>query len=407
MLSFDKKKIKILLLEGINRSAVEILEADGYKNITVLNYALAEEELIKALADVHILGIRSNTKVTAKALEHAQKLFSIGCFCIGTDQVDLKTAKRAGIPVFNAPFSNTRSVAELVIAEAILLLRGIPEKNALAHQGEWVKSAKNSHEIRGKKIGIIGYGHIGTQVGVMAEALGMQVFYYDIEEKLSLGNAKPIKTLKELCSMADVITIHVADTAQTRHMFGKKEIEAMKKGSILINAARGKVIEVEALMNALEKEHLSGAAIDVFPQEPKKTGEKFTTPLQKFQNVILTPHIGGSTEEAQVNIGTEVATKLLKYSNNGSTLSAVNFVEVNLPQFSGKHRILHIHQNKPGVLGNLNDFFLKNKINIVSQYLQTDEESGYVVMDIDRTEKKEILDELKKIPGTIRARILF
>lgn len=405
-LSLEKKKIKILLLEGIHESAVQAFTADGYITIERITGALGEEELQQKLQDTHILGIRSNTKVSKKTLEKAQKLIAVGCFCIGTDQVDLHAAKLHGIPVFNAPFSNTRSVAELVIAEAIMLLRGIPEKNALAHIGEWKKSAHHAHEIRGKTLGIIGYGHIGTQVGVLAEAFGMQVYYYDIEEKLSLGNAKPTKTLKELLKIADVVTLHVADTPQTRNMIGTEELQAMKKGSVLINAARGKVIQVEALIDALKTNHLTGAAVDVFPQEPKKADEKFESPLQPFKNVILTPHIGGSTEEAQANIGTEVATKLLKYSNNGSTISAVNFPEVNLPQLQGKHRILNIHKNIPGVLAAVNDVFSRAKINIASQYLQTDGEIGYMVMEIDH-EHKNIIDALKKIPGTIRTRILY
>jgi D-3-phosphoglycerate dehydrogenase len=342
--------------------------------------------------------------------ERAPRLIGVGCFCIGTNQVDLDAAQERGIPVFNAPFSNTRSVAELVLAEIILLLRGIPERSALAHRGGWIKTATGSHEARGKCLGIVGYGHIGTQVGLLAEALGMRVAYYDIETKLALGNAQPLPSLEALLDIADVVTLHVPETPQTYRMIGAEQLARMKPGARLINAARGTVVDIDALVHALESKHLAGAAIDVFPTEPRASDEEFISPLRRFDNVLLTPHIGGSTEEAQQNIGLEVAGKLIKYSNNGSTLTAVNFPEVSLPEHPGKHRLLHIHRNQPGVLSQINAIFSEQRINIAGQYLQTNARIGYVVIDVDsseRTETVQLRKRLEAVAGTIRTRILY
>ena len=408
--SLDKSKIKIVLLEGIHQSAVEAFRVDGYTAIEYHPKSLAQSQLVESISDAYFVGIRSATHLTAEVLRHAQKLMAVGCFCIGTNQVDLECAQDRGIPVFNAPFSNTRSVAELVIAEAILLMRGIPYRNARAHRGIWTKTATASHEVRGKTLGIIGYGHIGTQVGVLAEALGMQVIYYDIETKLALGNARPMPSLDALLEAADVVTLHVPDTPQTHRMIGSDQLARMKAGSRLINASRGSVVEIDALVGALKSNHLSGAAIDVFPVEPKGAGDEFVSPLRELDNVLLTPHIGGSTEEAQQNIGVEVAEKLIKYSNNGSTLSAVNFPEVSLPEHPGQHRLLHIHRNQPGVLSRINGIFSEARINIAGEYLQTNARIGYVVIDVDTDEREESLElkrRLDEVPGTIRTRILY
>ncbi len=408
--SLDKGKIKILLLEGIHASAVEAFEADGYRWIESYPKALPEAGLIEAIRDAYVVGIRSATQLTAKVFEQASRLMGIGCFCIGTNQVDLNAAQLRGIPVFNAPFSNTRSVAELVLAEIILLLRGIPQRNAIVHRGGWVKTATGSHEVRGKCLGIVGYGHIGTQVGLLAEALGMRVVYYDIETKLALGNAQVLPSLDALLATADVVTLHVPETPQTYRMIGAPELARMKPGAQLINAARGTVVEIEALVEALESKHLAGAALDVFPDEPKANDDEFISPLRRFDNVILTPHVGGSTEEAQQNIGLEVASKLLKYSNNGSTVSSVNFPEVGLPEHLGKHRLLHIHRNQPGVLSELNAIFSELHINVAAQYLQTNPQIGYVVMDVEtqnRAEARQLKQRLGGVAGTIRTRILY
>jgi D-3-phosphoglycerate dehydrogenase len=406
-LSLDKDRIKILLLEGIHPSAVQTLRQAGYSNIEALPTALEGEELKARIRDVHILGIRSRTQLTAEVLELAPKLMAIGCFCIGTNQVDLATAQRRGIPVWNAPFSNTRSVAELVLAEVILLLRDIPAKNAAAHRGGWIKSAAGSREARGKVLGIIGYGHIGTQIGLLAESLGMQVVFYDIVTKLSLGNATCVRNLDALLEQADVVTLHVPETPQTHGMFGREQIARMKRGASLINASRGTVVDLEAVAAALDTGHLAGAAIDVFPQEPESNKEPFTSPLLRFDNVILTPHIGGSTIEAQQNIGGEVAEKLLRYSNNGSTLTSVNFPEVSLPEHAGRHRLLHIHRNQPGVMSAINRVFSDSGINISAQYLQTNDRTGYVVIDVDAEYSELALKRLQEIPATLRARALF
>ncbi|GAA5647970.1 MULTISPECIES: phosphoglycerate dehydrogenase [Vibrio] len=404
--SLDKEKIKILLLEGVHPSAVEVLQAAGYTNIEYHKGSLPEDELLEAVKDVHFIGLRSRTNITQQVIDSAEKLVAIGCFCIGTNQVDLNAAAKRGIPVFNAPFSNTRSVAELVLGQVLLLLRGIPEKNALAHRGIWKKSADHSFEARGKRLGIIGYGHIGTQLGIIAENLGMRVYYYDIENKLSLGNATQIHTMSELLNKCDVISLHVPETPETKDMMGEAEFARMKPGAIFINAARGTVVDIPALCHALESGHLAGAAIDVFPVEPKTNADPFESPLQKFDNVILTPHVGGSTQEAQENIGVEVAGKLAKYSDNGSTLSSVNFPEVSLPEHRGTSRLLHIHTNRPGILTQINTIFAQDGINIAGQYLQTSADIGYVVIDVETERSEEALAKLKGIEGTIRARIL-
>ncbi|MET4692542.1 phosphoglycerate dehydrogenase [Endozoicomonas lisbonensis] len=405
--SLDKSKIKFLLLEGVHPSAVEVLEAAGYNNIDYVTKSLPTEELKARIADAHFLGIRSRTQLTEDIFESARKLIAVGCFCIGTNQVDLRAATARGIPVFNAPYSNTRSVAELVLAEAILLLRGIPEKNALAHRGGWLKSAANSYESRGKKLGIIGYGNIGSQLSILAESLGMDVYFYDTVTKLPMGNAKPVSDLNQLLAMSDVVSLHVPETVATKWMMGKEQLEAMKDGSVFINASRGTVVDIEALASALEDGKLLGAAIDVFPEEPRSNNDEFISQLRGMNNVILTPHIGGSTQEAQENIGGEVVDKFIKYSDTGTTLSSVNFPEVALPTHTGKHRLLHIHKNIPGVLGSVNQVFSDNNINISGQYLQTNEQVGYVVIDVD-AERSEIAQEkLREIEGTIRCRVLY
>jgi D-3-phosphoglycerate dehydrogenase len=405
--SIPKSALKAVLLEGIHASAVEALRKDGYTQIETHAKALAGADLKAAVAEAHFLGIRSRTRLTAEVLEHAPALAAIGCFCIGTNQVDLKAAMQLGIPVFNAPFSNTRSVAELVLAEIVMLLRGIPEKNAILHRGGWKKSAARSFEVRGKTLGIVGYGHIGTQIGVLAEQLGMQVVFSDIEARLPLGNARETASLDELLRAADVVSLHVPQTAQTANMMGVEQLAAMKPGSHLINASRGNVVDIDALADALERGHLHGAAIDVFPVEPAGNDDAFTSPLTRFDNVLLTPHIGGSTSEAQVNIGKEVATKLIRYSDNGSTTSAVNFPEVALPEHAGKSRLLHIHRNVPGVLAHLNERLAAAGINIAAQYLSTNEKIGYVVIDVDPTGGRMALADLRAVPATIRCRILY
>lgn len=405
--SLDKSKIKFLLLEGIHQSVIDTLKAAGYENIEAISGSLPEEELKEKIADAHFIGIRSRTHLTAEVFDCAKKLIAVGCFCIGTNQVDLQAACERGIVVFNAPYSNTRSVAELVLAEAILLLRGIPEKNMVSHRGGWLKSANNSFEIRGKILGIIGYGSIGTQLSILAEGLGMQVIFYDVVNKLSLGNAKPTDTLQELLATADIVTLHVPELPSTKWMIGEKEIRQMKQGSILINASRGTVVEIDALADAIKDKHLSGAAIDVFPIEPRSNKDEFQSPLRGLDNVILTPHIGGSTMEAQKNIGVEVAEKLIKYSDNGSSITAVNFPEVALPSHPNIHRILHVHQNIPGVMSEINKVFSDNGINVCGQYLQTNEKVGYVVIDLDAESSELAQEKLQQVKGTIRCRVLF
>ncbi len=406
-ISLQKDKIKFLLLEGVHASAVETLKNSGYTNVEYLKTALSGDQLIEKVKDAHFIGIRSRTQLSREVIEKADKLVAVGCFCIGTNQVDLEAAQEHGVVVFNAPYSNTRSVAELVIAEAILLLRGIPAKNAGCHRGEWLKSAAGSFEIRGKTLGVIGYGSIGAQVSVLSESLGMQVMFYDALAKLPLGNATQCKSLTELLSKADIVTLHVPELPETKNMIGETELAAMKKGAILLNASRGTVVDIDALAASLESEHLSGAAIDVFPVEPKGNNEEFVSPLRKFDNAILTPHIGGSTMEAQENIGYEVAEKLIKYSDNGTTVSSVNFPEVALPAHQEVHRLLHVHKNVPGILSAITKVFAENNINISSQFLQTNERVGYVVIDVDADYSELALQQLQQIEGTIRCRVLF
>ena len=408
--SLAKSKIRIVLLEGVHPSAVALLRGEGYSNIVSHAKALSGDALGEALKGAYFVGIRSTTQLTADVLSRAPRLIGIGCFCIGTNQVDLECARQRGIPVFNAPFSNTRSVAELVLAETIFLLRGIPQRNAAAHRGEWLKTADGAHEVRGKKLGIVGYGHIGTQIGLLAEALGMQACYYDIESKLSLGNARAVSSLDELLVDSDVVTLHVPETSATERMIGAAELARMKPGAKLINASRGKVVDIDALAAALRRGQIGGAALDVFPAEPKGAGDAFVSPLRDFDNVILTPHVGGSTEEAQANIGLEVAGKLIRYSDNGSSLTAVNFPQVSLPEHPGKHRLLHIHRNQPGVLSAINAVFSRHAVNIAGQYLQTDAAIGYVVIDIETagtSATKGLKAGLDNVPGTIRSRVLY
>lgn len=405
--SLEKSKIRILLLEGVHQSAIDTLNAAGYTNIEYLTHSLGEEDLVEKIADAHFVGIRSRTQLTEKVFEAAKKLVAVGCFCIGTNQVDLQAATRRGVAVFNAPFSNTRSVAELVLAQAILLLRGVPEKNAKAHRGEWIKSAKNSYEIRGKKLGIIGYGNIGTQFSVLAESLGMDVYFYDVVSKLPIGNATQVGTLQELLNISDVVSLHVPETPATKYMFKAEQFAQMKPGSILMNASRGTVVDIDALADALSSGKLLGAAIDVFPVEPKSNDEEFVSPLREFDNCILTPHVGGSTIEAQENIGREVAEKLAMYSDNGTSVSSVNFPEVALPSHPNQHRLLHIHENVPGVMSEINQVFSENSINVCGQYLQTKEDIGYVVIDVDKAYGELALEKLRQVKGTIRCRVLF
>jgi D-3-phosphoglycerate dehydrogenase len=405
--SLDKSKIKFLLLEGIHESALRTLKSHGYKNIEAVKGSISEQELLKKVKDIHFIGIRSRTQLTEVVFSAAEKLLAVGCFCIGTNQVNLDAALTKGVPVFNAPYSNTRSVAELVIAQAILLLRRVPEKNLLAHQGIWQKSAAGSFEARGKKLGIVGYGSIGSQLSVLAESMGMKVFLHDSVTKLPLGNANQVDSLEALMRECDVLSLHVPENPETRNMIGADELRWMKPESVVINASRGSVVDLDALAVALRENRIAGAAIDVFPHEPASNQDEFTSPLRGIPNCILTPHVGGSTMEAQENIGIEVSEKLIKYSDNGSSFNSVNFPEVTLPAYSGKHRLLHIHQNRPGVLSEINIVFAKNGININSQYLQTNNEVGYVVMDVDAEHSKEALNRLNEIDGTIRCRVLF
>jgi len=405
--SLDKSKIKVLLLEGIHENAVSHFRENGYSNIEYFKESLSGNELEEKLKQTHIIGIRSRTELRKDIISCAPKLLAIGCFSIGTNQVDLMDAEMQGIPVFNAPFSNTRSVAELVIAECIMLMRGIPERNALAHNKKWMKAINNSVEVRGKNLGVIGYGHIGSQVSILAENMGMNVFYYDIEKKLSLGNAKPLASLNELLKIADTVTIHVPSTDLTRNMISNEQIALMKCGSCLINASRGDVVDYNAVADALRSKHLAGVAADVFPREPVSNDEPFENTLQEFNNVILTPHIGGSTLEAQANIALEVSEKLVKYSDTGSTIGAVNFVEISLQPNASKQRFLHIHENVPGVLREVNNYFSSRGINIAAEYLQTDPYIGYVIIETDSELDSSVITDLRLIPHTIRARILY
>ena len=406
-LSLQKDKIRFLLLEGVHQNALDVLHAAGYTNIDYRKTALDEDALIEAIKDAHFIGIRSRTQITEKVLEAANKLIAIGCFCIGTNQVNLDAALVRGIPVFNAPYSNTRSVAELVLGQLILLLRGIPEKNALVHRGGWSKSAEGSYEARGKTLGIVGYGSIGTQLSVLAESLGMKVIYFDVVTKLPLGNARQVGSMQELLAQSDVVSLHVPELPSTNNMMRAEQFSQMKKGAIFINAARGTCVEIDDLAAAIQSGQLNGAAIDVFPKEPKANDEEFLSPLRAFDNVILTPHIGGSTQEAQANIGLEVAEKFVRYSDAGATITAVNFPEVAIPQQEGTHRLLHIHKNVPGVLSAVNQLFAAQHINIAAQSLMTKGDVGYLVMDVDAGASEAALEALQTVEGTIRVRVLY
>jgi D-3-phosphoglycerate dehydrogenase len=405
--SYPKEKINILFLENISDVAVEQFARAGYSNVRKLNGAMSEAELIKEIKNVHLLGIRSKTMITKNVLDAAAKLQAIGCFCIGVNQVDLKTATQAGVAVFNAPYSNTRSVAELVIGASIMLVRKIIDKNKAAHDGFWMKDARGSHELRGKTIGIVGYGNIGSQVSVLAESLGMKVIFYDVETKLPLGNASDSRTLKELLSQSDIVTLHVPELASTKNLINKTNLKYFKKGAVLINYARGEVVEINALRASLLSGHLGGAAVDVFPVEPEKNGDVFKTALQGLSNVLLTPHIGGSTQEAQNNIGIDVSSKLFNYLEKGVSNGSHTIPALSLPPMEGAHRILHIHKNVPGVMSQINTSLSKNKINILGQYLKTNDAIGYVVLDVDKHLSKNAVSLLKNVKQTIKVRMLY
>ena len=404
-ISYPKNRIKILLLENVHIDAFEKLSKDGF-TVEVVSKSLSEEELIKKIKDVHVLGIRSKTKVTKKVIAAAEKLMTVGAFCIGTKQIDLESCKENGIVVFNAPYSNTRSVVELAIGEIIMLLRSVFQRSTELHNGQWNKTAQGSREVRGKKIGIIGYGNIGKQLSILSEALGMSVFYYDIEDKLALGNATKVNDLSELLSISDVVTLHIDDNASNKNFFGEKEISQMKEGSVLVNLSRGFVVDILALKRALESGKISGAAVDVYPEEPAKNGE-FITELKGLKNVILTPHVGGSTEEAQKDIADFVPNKMMAYINSGNTVDAVNFPNIRLPRQTKAHRFLHIHQNMPGVMAQINIVLAKFDMNITGQYLSTDDKVGYVITDLDKGYNQNVLDELRKVVGTIKFRVLY
>jgi len=405
--SYPRNKIKILLLENISDAAVEELRGRGYADVERIGGALSEAELIKAVKGVHLVGIRSKTKITKNVIESADKLLAVGCFCIGVNQVDLKAATENGVAVFNAPHANTRSVAELVIGLCVMLIRKIADKNAAAHAGIWLKESKGSFELRGKTLGIIGYGNIGSQVSTMAEAMGMQVMYYDAATKLPLGNARQTRELPELLKKADIVTLHVPSDASTRNMIGADQIKLMRKGSILINYSRGDVVDLNAVKRGLKSGKLAGAAVDVFPAEPEKNGDAFSTVLQGLPNVILTPHIGGSTEEAQANIGLDVTSKLIKYLEFGTSEGSHSVPAVALLTQAGTHRILHIHRNIPGVLGEINSRLSSHGINILGQYLNTNSEIGYVILDIESKLSKEAFELMNEIPGTVKARMVY
>jgi D-3-phosphoglycerate dehydrogenase len=405
--SYPRNKIKVLLLENISDAAVRELESAGYTNIERASGALSEDELVKKVQGVHMLGIRSKTRVTKRVIDAADKLVAIGAFCIGVNQVDLKAAKEKGIAVFNAPYSNTRSVAELIIGLSVMLIRKIADKNAAAHRGEWLKDSSGSFELRGKTLGIIGYGNIGSQVSGLAEAMGMQVLYYDIATKLPLGNAKQVADLKDLLKRSNIVTLHVPSDASTRDLINADSLKAMRKGSILINHSRGDVVDIKAVAKAINSGKLAGAAIDVFPDEPERNGDPFACELQGMPNVILTPHIGGSTEEAQANIGLDVTAKLVKYLDFGTSEGSHTVPPVSLPPQAGTHRILHIHRNIPGVLGDINSRLSKRGINIVGQYLNTNPDIGYVILDVESKLSKEAFEILRNVKGTVRARMVY
>jgi D-3-phosphoglycerate dehydrogenase len=405
--SYPKEKVNILFLENISDTAVKYFRDNGYTSVKKIGGALSEEQLMDAVKDVHLLGIRSKTMITSRVLEAAKKLQAIGCFCIGVNQVDLKTATQRGIVVFNAPYSNTRSVAELVIGLSIMLIRRIPDKNRAAHEGTWLKEAKGSFELRGKTLGIIGYGNIGSQVSVLAESMGMKVIFYDVIKRLPLGNATGKSTLKEVLNTADIVTLHVPETNATKNMINKTTLKLFKKGSMLINYARGEVVDLDAFSKFITEGHIAGAAIDVYPWEPEKNGDKFQTPVQGLPNVILTPHIGGSTEEAQQNIGEDVSAKLFQFLEMGMTIGSHTVPPLSLPPQEGTHRILHIHNNVPGVLSAINTALSRNNINILAQYLKTNDDIGYVVLDVDKKLSNTALQLMKEVKDTIKVRLLY
>jgi D-3-phosphoglycerate dehydrogenase len=405
--SYPKERIRILLLENISEATSRLFRESGYTDVKRVSGALSEKQLIEEIADVHILGIRSKTKVTQEVLRHARRLQAVGCFCIGVNQVDLRTATGSGVAVFNAPYSNTRSVAELVIGASVMLIRRIPDKDRAAHQGIWMKEAKGSYELRGKTMGIVGYGNIGSQVSVLAEAIGMKVVFHDILTKLPLGNATAKRSLKELVSQSDIVTLHVPETPQTKNLINRSVLKNFKKGSILLNYARGEVVDLDALKKAMEEGVVAGAGIDVFPWEPEKNGDRFESPLQGMPNVILTPHIGGSTEEAQQNIGEDVGRKLLQYLEMGASTGSHTVPEISLPPQEGTHRILHIHRNVPGVLSEINTELSRHRINIVGQYLKTNDAIGYVVLDVDKKLSKKASQVLREVKDTIKVRLLY
>ena len=404
--SYPKSRIKVLLLENVHPVAVQLFRQEGF-NVEIRKGALDEDELIEAIRDVSILGIRSKTNLTARVLEHANKLMTVGAFCIGTNQIDLEACTQKGIAVFNAPYSNTRSVVELAIGEIIMLIRSIVPKSNLMHKGDWDKSAKNSFEVRGKKLGLVGYGNIGTQLSVVAEALGMDVYFYDVVDKLALGNARKCKTLDELLALADIISLHTDGRKENKNLISYREFSLMKNGVIFLNLSRGHVVDIPALVDAIERGKVAGTGVDVFPQEPKTNNEAFESALRGLPNVILTPHIGGSTEEAQANIGNFVPGKLLEYINNGSTYGSVNFPELQLPLLKDSHRLLHIHTNVPGILAKMNNIFAKYHINIQGQYLKTNEQIGYVITDVAKEYADEVVEELRGIDNTIKFRLLY
>jgi len=404
--SFPKDQIKVLLLENIHQSAQQLFAAEQFQ-VEALKHALKEDELIQKISDVHLLGIRSKTHVTDRVLAAGKRLLGVGCFCIGTNQVDLAAANRQGVPVFNAPFSNTRSVAELIISEIIALSRKMTDRSREVHTGIWNKASVDCNEVRNKTLGIIGYGHIGRQLGVLAEAMGIRVIFFDITSKLPMGNNRTVATLDELLAEADFVSLHVPATAQTKNMIGARELSVMRKGSYLLNASRGSVVDIPALAQALQSGHLGGAAIDVFPQEPESNDDPFKSELQGLKNVILTPHVGGSTSEAQESIGREVGSALIRYVNGGATTGAVNFPQIELPAQADTHRILNVHRNVPGVLGEINGIVSRLKANIHSQVLATDPEIGYLIMDLNQDVSDEVRQAIGVLPTNVRTRILY
>lgn len=406
VISYPKNRINVLLLENVHPDALKMMKNEGY-NVTTIPGALDEEELAEKIKDVSVIGIRSKTQLTKKVLENAQRLIAVGAFCIGTNQIDLEECQKKGIAVFNAPFSNTRSVVELAIGEIILLMRNLPDKMTQMHQGNWNKSAGSSFEIRGKKLGIVGYGNIGAQLSVVAESIGFDVYYYDIVEKLGLGNATKCRSLDELLEKVDIVTLHVDGRKENANLIGDSEFSKMKEGAIFLNLSRGHVVDIDALQKNLVSGKLQGAGVDVFPQEPKTNAEAFESPLRNLPNVILTPHIGGSTLEAQENIGNFVPGKIIEYINTGSTTNSVNFPNLQLPILENAHRLIHIHRNVPGILASINNTLARHHINIVGQYLKTNETIGYVITDIDKAYDKGVIKDLKEIQGTIRFRILY